>query len=773
MIYSSVGLDPSNKAIDPSISNIFSWVNRGSPQTDYQLQILNNDTSALVYDSTKITSSNSYHTVPSSSLVAGTNYKWNITTWFNTEFSISQYAFIAVNSAPTLVFTDPDFTSPPVILSGQSYLFKALYSQAESISISKYRFILYDVDDNIITDTGYIYGFTPEYEFTGMLRATTYKILAMAISQNDLSCTTGVQEFSIASYIIPNTVPAISVVANNSEAAIDISWADLKIVTPVIIGTYSYVAGKFNEGVLLDDGTTLDYQETVTPNNNIVSGWYQFTYGQDGDFIQLGDHVWCGFDSATQRFYVRNDSIYTYSQQFGLYNWENFGSTTWADWSGNWINPGFDPTELTANWFFIAVNNTKEMTIYFNDVLAFVFSSGVSISDSFASIKFTGKILLDNMRANNKSMTLAEINTIPKTTPQLWGTDTNWLANFDNSLEGGNIDNSIPIIGWRLKRRKLTDDLFVTMRDFAKETREFTDRTPVNNTEYIYSVYSLSAEGEGLGLEGNATVNFFGWYLIDNATGAWFKFDAGWDGLETDEIQTIQDIYIYKNFSKKPVVSYGAQDYRQGKITAVPYLYTDCNLVINKPTLDSLRLFITNKTSKILKNSFGDILIVNTYEFKSKFQDKISAQPYQISFNWIETEEYEENTQLPYGNESTTTTPTTTSWNSWSPTLIWDTALAGNTIARYAITNNTVFFNLYFNTSNGNNATSLTFDLPIPPKTQITKTNTSISEIMNNDHVFGSSCEINYTNTSATVQSLSGESSGSPYELIVSGSYEI
>ena len=773
LIYSPVSLSPSNLSVIYNIDNVFSWSSRGSQSDKYQIKILKNDDNTLTYDSGQIISANTYHTVPASTLSAGVNYKWQVQVWLGTSSAVSQYAFIASNSAPTIIFTDPNFASPPIVLPGQNYLFKALYDQAENISISKYRFILYDTDNNIIEDTGYIYGFSPEYEFDGMIRDSSYQIECIAVSQSNISCTTGKQTFSIASYTIPNTVPDIEILANDDNASIEVIWSDLKIVTPNVVGTYSYVDGKFDKGILLDDTTTIEYLETITPNDNILSGWYQFIFGQDGNFVQLGDHVFVGFDYNLQKFYIKYDSTYMYSQQFGLYTWENLNNDTWDNYPDDWRNPGFDPTSLTGHWFFNAITNTNTLTTYFDDVLAFRMSTGILVTTSYSSIKFTGKILLDNMRANNQSMLFAEIDNISKTTPQLWMHPTNWLADYEDSIEAGNINNDIPIIGWRLKRRKVTGELFVTLADLPKETRNFIDRTPANNIQYIYSVFSLSSEGEGLGLEAQAMVDFYGWYLIDNSTGAWFKFDAGWDGLQTDKIQTTQDIKIYKNFNETPTVSYGKQNYRSSKITAVPYVCVDNKAIINKAILDSVRLLITNKTAKILKNSFGDIMIVQTYNFDSQFQDKISTQPYQISFDWVEVQIYEENTQLPYGNSTPGVTTNTIQWRAWNPSSVWDSQPNGYTTARYIMYNNTVFFDFYLSATSGNNATTLTFDLPISPKLQNTKTNTTITEIVNSDHVFGASCEIDYTKQNVTVQSLSGISLDSPYELIVSGSYEV
>jgi hypothetical protein len=639
MIYSPIGLQPSNTAINPLTNNSFSWINRGSPQSSYRLKILKNEDNTVIYDTTQLTSSNTSHVVPSGTLTAGINYKWNVQVWYGSSTATSQYSFIQSSSLPTIEFFDPDFNSPPVVLPGQNYLFKALYSQAEDISISKFKYILYDENDNIILDTGYIYGFTPEYEFEGMIRSNTYKVECIAVSQNGLTCTTGKQEFSIDTFSIPDTTPDIDVISNDTDASITVSWGDLKLVTPIVSGTYSYVPAKFNEGLLLDDSSEIDFQETVTPDSNILSGWYKFTYGQDGDFVKLGSDVFGGFEYSTQRFYIRNGINYTYSNQIGLYTVNDFGTLTIGDLVGDFRNPAFNPTDIINNWFFIAINNTMEMVTYFNDVFAFAITTNIPVSNSFASIKFFGKLLIDNIRANNQSMTITEINNIDKTTPQLWIVPTNWLANFNNSLESGNISNNVPITGWRLKRKKTGEDLFVTISDFPKTTREFTDRTPANNTEYTYSVFSLSSEGEGLGLEGIGEVSFFGWFLINQNTEKWFKFDAGWDGIDTGDIDIQQGSFIYDKQSKFPTVSYGLQNFRKGKINAVPYIVNGCDVIIDKSVLDEVKQLILDKDVKILKNSFGDVMIVNTLNMKFKHQDKIYQQPFEVDFEWVEVDE--------------------------------------------------------------------------------------------------------------------------------------
>jgi len=644
MIYSPINLQPANRAIDRTVDNTLSWSQRGAVQTDFQITALRNSDNVLLYDSTKLTSSNNFHVVPALTFALSEQIKWQVQVWNGIETATSQFAFIVSDAPPTMTFTSPDFTSPPVILSGQNFLFVGSYNQIQNISISQYKFILYDVDDNVILDTGYIYGFTPEYEFTGMIRGETYKIEGFAIAQDGLSCTTGVQEFSIDTYTIPNTVPDIDVTSNNCNASITTSWADLKLVLGVVVGTYDFIPGKFDLGLSLDAGSTVTYNESVLGATNNISGWFKFPYEVDGDFITFGTSgVSIGFDYATQTFYINNNGFITYSTQYGMYTIDDFGIRECSELIGTWQNPVFNPVELTNNWFWFSVNNANQLVAYFNDVFIFNITDNLIVGN-FDSVTLLGQILLDNIHAQNKSLTLAQIQNISLTQPQLWQVATNWLANYENNLEAGNIDNAVPIIGWRLKRRRVQDSLLETIIDLPKETRVYTDYTPVNNETYIYRIYSLSSEGEGLGLGGQASTNFFGWFLINTNTGNMLKLDAGLGGgLKTDDIVVNQDFYKYNNFTEFPTISYGKQHYKSSKITAFPYLLDEDLKITN--TLNLLNYcdnLITDKQIKILKNSKGEIFFVETSGFNYKYLDESFEQPFTITFEWVEVSDSSE-----------------------------------------------------------------------------------------------------------------------------------
>jgi hypothetical protein len=638
MIFSPIQLNPANQAIDRTVDNIFFWQNRGSIQTDFQILALRNSDNAVLYDSTKITSSDNSHTVPALTFDLSEQIKWQVVVWNGLQTASSQYAFITADEPPTLVFTAPDFTSPPVVLGSQNYLFQADYNQSQDISISQYRFILYDMDDNVVSDTGFIYGFTPEYQATGMIREEFYQIEGQAIAQNGLQCTTGKQEFSIIAYDIPETVPAIEVTANNCNASITVDWADLKIVTADIVGTYSFIPGKFDFGLLLDSGSTATYNESVLGATNNISGWFKFPYEVDGDFITFGaSGVSIGFDYDTQRFYINNNGNFTYSPQWGMYTWADFDGTNWEDWTGDWRNPGFNPVELTNHWFWFSVNNTNQLVAYFDDQFVFNITDN-EIVGNFDSITLTGQVLLDNIHAQNTSLTLAQIQSILLTIPQVWQINTNWLANYENNLEAGNIYNNVPVVGWVLKRRKIQDDLFTTLGTFDKDVRTYIDYTAVNNETYIYSIYSLSSEGEGLGLEGQATMSFFGWFLVaTDGSDEFLKFDSGLkDGIKTDLIKVNKDFYQYNNFTQYPTISYGKQNYKSSKIECLPFLYINNTIVNDINLLNTCDSFINDMKIKILKNSKGEIFFVNTKNFDYKYLDESSEQPFSIVFEWVE-----------------------------------------------------------------------------------------------------------------------------------------
>lgn len=297
-MYSPTFLIPDNIAIDKNVNNTFSWQNNvsgGDSQVAFQLFILRNSDNVSVYDSTKITSSTSSHVVPLNTLVNGTIYKWQVRVWRDsTNYVDSEYILFYANATPTLTMTVNNITS-------QNFTFTASYSQAEGIPIRHFRFILYDNTDAIVQDSGYIYSTTPSYQMTGMVSGNTYKIECQVTNQREQFKSSGIYTFT-TNYAYPDAIPELIVTPLNDIGSIQLNWTNIKQIFGTTNGAYSFVTGKFGNGIKLNNGTTLTYSELI-PSDFTITGWYKFASGFKGVILKVDDYE-IGYDGT--KFYYKN-----------------------------------------------------------------------------------------------------------------------------------------------------------------------------------------------------------------------------------------------------------------------------------------------------------------------------------------------------------------------------------------------------------------------------------------------------------------------------------
>lgn len=297
-LYQPSFLTPENLSINSSVNNTFTWQNNGdSPQTDYRLYILKNSDNTVVYDSTKTTSTSTQHIVPANTLSSNILYKWFLKIYSGATEVTSDYIIFKTNSPPTVSLSVTNLTV-------QNYTFTATYSQSESVPVKCFRFILYDNLNNILRDSDWIYDTTIQYQVTGMVTGTTYKIECQTIDQNEMTATSGVKTFTV-NYDLPDTVPALTVTEMNDIGAIKLEWGNIKQVLPAVSGTYQYVSSKFNKGIHLDVNTTLTYTEGIPKDFTLIK-WIKLPVGYSGIFLKLGNDFEVGYDGDSQRFFYQN-----------------------------------------------------------------------------------------------------------------------------------------------------------------------------------------------------------------------------------------------------------------------------------------------------------------------------------------------------------------------------------------------------------------------------------------------------------------------------------
>jgi hypothetical protein len=259
-IYTPTSLSPANsQGIDASINQSFSWQFNGTTQTDYQLVIYNLD-NLLIYDSLKVTSSTSSHTVPAATLTNGNKYKWRVTVWENTVSATSKWVVFETYSAPTVTM---DVIPSP--LNKQNYTFTATYSQAQSIPLKNFRFILYDGNKVEIFNSDWIFKTTVSYEMVGLDNYTSYYVEFQITTQNNMTAKTGLVGI-YTTYDIPDTIPDISLTPLPDQGSIQLDWADIKQIFGTASGSYEFINGF---SILYD--TETDFQKGTVSSVDITA----------------------------------------------------------------------------------------------------------------------------------------------------------------------------------------------------------------------------------------------------------------------------------------------------------------------------------------------------------------------------------------------------------------------------------------------------------------------------------------------------------------------
>jgi len=188
-------------AFDSTDSNIISFSLIGGDQVvGNRLLIKNNQTGATIYNQIQYTYKFE-HTIPAGTLTNGGYYNATLTT----------LNFSGVESTPSIpvafrCFTTPLLTitnvNPDDIIEQSTYKFTGNYSQIEGELINGYKFILYDTNENILSQSDILYTESIEYSFLGFSNNTQYYIELIGTTIEGTSMTSGLIVFTVR-YISP------------------------------------------------------------------------------------------------------------------------------------------------------------------------------------------------------------------------------------------------------------------------------------------------------------------------------------------------------------------------------------------------------------------------------------------------------------------------------------------------------------------------------------------------------------------------------------------
>lgn len=239
-------------AIDGNDENIFSWFVSGDIQTAIEIKIYDNNDNSLYWTLPKTPYYANKYNLPSSTLLNGKEYKWQVTIYNEKNQSISSDLQVFQTSSRPVVSVDPITT-----VGAPSYQFTATYSQAENVEMRSWTAWLYDESYVLINQTGIQTSKDIQCLFDGLKSEKDYYIEFQVTSSKGLIGTSGRIKFHVL-YTQPTM--SISLTAQNLPdiAGVQLSWNVIQIIGRVESGDPKFIDGDKldlrNDRLIFDEG---------------------------------------------------------------------------------------------------------------------------------------------------------------------------------------------------------------------------------------------------------------------------------------------------------------------------------------------------------------------------------------------------------------------------------------------------------------------------------------------------------------------------------------
>lgn len=224
----------------------------------------------------KINSMYLNHIIPANTLQNGGVYRIHLRTYNNQDqySSWSDWVVLTCFSKPIIDISNIMNNS---ILNNQNYSFMGSYNQTEEDKLQYYKFILYDYNENIVSESPIIFSQNDiQYKFSGMANNQKYFIELQTTTQHNI--TVSIKKSFTTAYIAPMFTNYITLTNNKENASVDIQVIAIRTLGHISSGNVVIEDGEWANCIVENGIIQFDDQ-----NNN---GLY-FEYSQGNWQLQL------------------------------------------------------------------------------------------------------------------------------------------------------------------------------------------------------------------------------------------------------------------------------------------------------------------------------------------------------------------------------------------------------------------------------------------------------------------------------------------------------
>jgi hypothetical protein len=212
---------------DATQSAVFSWTysdpDPSDNQSAYQLQIIDAATGTTVYNTGKVASTTSSHTLPAGTLMNNKQYQWRVKTWdsSDTEGPYSSLATFYTSAKPTVTITSPVTDGSTVDTSILTVEWSM--SDPESKGQSAYQVKITDNADVVLWDSGKVTDANARSRTLGYTLAnnTSYKVKVTVWDADGVASTEMVRTFTTS--FTPPATPTITLTGDSASGKISVT----------------------------------------------------------------------------------------------------------------------------------------------------------------------------------------------------------------------------------------------------------------------------------------------------------------------------------------------------------------------------------------------------------------------------------------------------------------------------------------------------------------------------------------------------------------------